>query len=105
MFHKADVLEIQLINKQNGKQTDNRTNGSVQEVQSPDKREVGVSQISEPNRVTNSNSTREEWNRDRKDNGAGEVQRSNSKPLIKVLFTGHKVSFSKKVFVRRPFFI
>jgi hypothetical protein len=91
-----DVIK-QLINKQNGKQekSNKRTDGSVQKVQSPSKRENGISEIAKPDRIVNSNSTREKWNRDRKDNGAGEVQRSNGKPLIKFLFTGHKTAFDK----------
>lgn len=70
------------------------TESGVREIQPTSERKVGAGEISEPNRVVNSKSTREEWLSDKGNNGARKIQRSNGKPVIKKLFTGHKVSFS-----------
>jgi hypothetical protein len=72
-----------------------RTDSGVREVQAPRQREVGASKIAELDRVVNSESTRKEWGRKEKDNGAREIQRSNGKPIIERLFTGHKIAFDK----------
>lgn len=90
---KLSKAEISKFESDERKQTTTRADRGVQEVQPPSERDLGGREVSQPDRGFNSVSTGEEWERGEQYNGDGKVPSSNGKPVITVLYHGHKAPF------------
>lgn len=90
---KLSQAEISKFESDERKQTTTRADRGVQEVQPPSERDLGGREVPQPDRGFNSVSTGEEWERGEQYNGDGKVSSSNGKPVITVLYHGHKAPF------------
>jgi len=90
---KISQAETRKFEDDERKQATTRTDRGVQEVQPTGERDLGGREVSQPDRILNSVSTGKEWERGEQYNGDGKVPSSNGKPVIPVLYHGHKAPF------------
>lgn len=90
---KISQAETSKFEDDERKQATTRTDRGVQEVQPTGERDLGGREVSQPDRILNSVSTGKEWERGEQYNGDGKVPSSNGKPVIPVLYHGHKAPF------------